>query len=147
MKSATVADFIQVIVTTSADKSGSTVYGNIAATVVVQVDRNVPYAPDPGHPGFGTIVAVIDDGASLFPLLRTATAKTAAAAPAQDLPSKAIAAGTRQFFLYTPEMNLLAETDLTTAQHPAIANEYIWFNGHPVAQIDSTGTTSWTFTD
>ncbi|HET9210780.1 MAG TPA: RHS repeat-associated core domain-containing protein, partial [Thermoanaerobaculia bacterium] len=146
---ATVADFIQVIVATSADLSGSTVYGNIAATVVVQVDRTLPYAPDPGHPGFGTIVAVIDDGASLFPPSRTAatTAKAAASAPVQDLTTKSIAAGTRQFFLYTPEMNLLAETDLTTAQHPAIANEYIWFNGHPVAQIDSTGTTAWTFTD
>jgi len=148
---ATVADFIQVIVSTSAALSGATVYGNIAATVVVQVDRTVPYAPDPGHPGFGTIVAVIDAGASLFPPSRTAafttTAKTAAAAPAQDLTTKSIAAGTRQFFLYTPEMNLLAETDLTTAQHPAIANEYIWFNGHPVAQVDSTGTTVWTFTD
>lgn len=145
----TVADFIQVIVSTSAALSGATVYGNIAATVVVQVDRTVPYSPDPGHPGFGTIVAVIDDGASLFPPSPTAaaTAKTAAAAPGQDLTAKAIAAGTRQFFLYTPEMNLLAETDLTTAQHPAIANEYIWFNGHPVAQVDSTGTTAWTFTD
>jgi len=127
----TLADFIQVIVATSTDKSGSTIYGNIAATVVVQVDRTSPYAPDPGHPGFGTIVA----------------AKTAVKASAPGTTLRAVTAGTRQFFLYTPEMNLLAETELTTSAHPLISNEYVWFNGHPVAQIDSTGTTSWTFTD
>jgi len=150
---ATVADFIQVIVATSIDKSGSTIYGNITATVVVQVDRTSPYAPDPGHPGLGTIVAVIDDGAALFPAAQTAAVRSTApvantSAASQASPTlRAVAAGTRQFFLYTPEMNLLAETELTTTQHPLINNEYIWFNGHPLAQIDATGTTSWTFTD
>ncbi|HEX3528051.1 MAG TPA: carboxypeptidase regulatory-like domain-containing protein [Thermoanaerobaculia bacterium] len=151
---ATLADFIQVIVATSADKSGSTIYGNIAATVVVQVDRTSPYAPDPGHPGFGTIVSVIADGAALFPAVQTAAVRatdsvtdTAAATSVQSPQLRAVTAGTRQFFLYTPEMNLLAETELTTSAHPLIGNEYIWFNGHPLAQIDSTGTTSWTFTD
>jgi uncharacterized protein RhaS with RHS repeats len=30
---------------------------------------------------------------------------------------------------------------------PAIAYEYIWFDGHPVAQADAGGATHWTFTD
>ncbi|HZF07956.1 MAG TPA: carboxypeptidase regulatory-like domain-containing protein [Thermoanaerobaculia bacterium] len=162
---ATLADFIQVIVATSANKSGSTVYGNIAATVVVEVDRTVPYSPNPGHPGFGTIVAVIDDGAGLFPATRAAAAipksavpaaglavtapvaKTAAATTVQSTSLPAVSAGTHQFYFYTPELNLLAETELSTNAHPQINNEYIWWNGHPVAQVDSTGTTSWTFTD
>jgi len=128
---ATVADFIQVIGATSANKSGSTIYGNIAATVVVQVDRTSPYAPDPGHPGFGTIVAVIADGASLFPAAQTAApavpavdtaTKTSVTASAPGTTLRAVTAGTRQFFLYTPEMNLLADTELTTSAHPLISN-------------------------
>jgi hypothetical protein len=120
-----VADFIQVIVATSADKSGSTIYGNIAATVIVQVDRTSPYAPDPGHPGFGTIVSVIADGAAPFPAAQPAApatqaadavTKTAVTASAPGTTLRAVTAGTHpQLFLYTPEMNLLAETELTTS--------------------------------
>jgi RHS repeat-associated protein len=45
-------------------------------------------------------------------------------------------------------MNLMAETELrTTTGTPAIAYEYVWFNGHPAAQIDFGTTTHWTFTD
>jgi len=44
-------------------------------------------------------------------------------------------------------MNLMAETELTSNPIPVILYEYIWFGGQPVAQIDSSGTTSWTFTD
>lgn len=48
--------------------------------------------------------------------------------------------------LYTPELNLMAETDLSLT--PALAYEYIWFNGQPVAQIDLAGpTVHWTFAD
>jgi RHS repeat-associated protein len=144
---ATIADFIEVIVATSENKSGSTIYGNIAATVVVQVDRTTSYAPDPGHPGFGTIVAVIEDGRGLFPATQTASVSPAATASTESTTLRAVSLGTRQFFLYTPEMNLLAETELSTSAHPSIANEYVWLNGHPIAQIDATGTTSWTFTD
>jgi len=153
----TLADYIEAIVSTSLAKSGSTIYGNVAATVVLQVDPTFPYGSDPGHPGYGTIVAVIEDGAGLFP--KTAARQTGVTvapttsgskAPAGKLQSgalPAVAAGSRQFFLYTPELNLLAESEMTTNAHPAIANEYIWWNGHPVAQVDATGTTSWTFTD
>ena len=44
-------------------------------------------------------------------------------------------------------MHLIAETELSTGARPAIMNEYVWLNGHPIAQVDSTGVTNWTFTD
>jgi RHS repeat-associated protein len=44
-------------------------------------------------------------------------------------------------------MNLMAETELTSNPTPTILYEYIWFGGQPVAQVDSAGTASWTFTD
>jgi hypothetical protein len=34
-----------------------------------------------------------------------------------------------------------------SSHRPAILTEYIWFPGHPVAQSDTAGATSWTFTD
>jgi hypothetical protein len=49
---ATLSSYIGVIVSTSIAKQGSTIYGNIAALVVVQVDPNSPYGSDPGHPGY-----------------------------------------------------------------------------------------------
>jgi RHS repeat-associated protein len=58
------------------------------------------------------------------------------------------AATTRKIYLYTPELNLMAETDVSSANTPAIAYEYIWFAGKSVAQVDvATNTTHWTFTD
>jgi RHS repeat-associated protein len=51
-----------------------------------------------------------------------------------------------RYSLYTPELNLLAETDLSLS--PVLAYEYVWFAGQPVAQFDiATTTTHWTFTD
>jgi RHS repeat-associated protein len=172
---ATLAPYIGVIVSTSIAKGGSTIYGNIAAMVVVQVDPSSPYAPDPGHPGYGTVAAVIADGAALFPpgasigprppasdqashQARPATAgslvslqdgATTSAVPATRHPvaPAAVAAGNRRFFFYTQELHLQAESELTTGATPAILTEYIWFDGHPVAQTDATGATSWTFTD
>ena len=42
----------------------------------------------------------------------------------------------------------MAETEQTTAMTPAIAYEYVWFGGQPVAQFDAaTNTPHWTFTD
>ena len=62
-------------------------------------------------------------------------------------PKAAQALATRYYF-YSPKMTLLAETELTVGSGaPAVLYEYIWFNGHPVAQIDSGTATHWTFTD
>jgi RHS repeat-associated protein len=57
-----------------------------------------------------------------------------------------------RYSFYNPEMNLLAESELTTTAGtpPAILYEYVWFNGHPVAQVDTpvaSPVTHWTFTD
>jgi RHS repeat-associated protein len=53
-----------------------------------------------------------------------------------------------RYSFYSPEMNLLSETELrTTIGTPAVLYEYIWFNGHPVAQVDAGIVTHWTFTD
>jgi len=58
-----------------------------------------------------------------------------------------VAAGSRRYSFYSPELNLIAETALATSGAPAIAYEYVWFNGHPVAQFDAGGAAHWTFTD
>ena len=64
------------------------------------------------------------------------------------LKPQAISTLGRRYSFYSPEMNLLAETELkTTSGAPAILYEYVWFNGHPVAQVDAGTTTHWTFTD
>jgi hypothetical protein len=49
--------FMAVIVTSNASQSGSTDSGNIVHIVIVHT--NPGYAPDPGHAGTGTVVAVV----------------------------------------------------------------------------------------
>jgi RHS repeat-associated protein len=132
---AKLGNYIQVIVSTSIAKNGSTIYGNIAATVVLQVDTSSAYGPDPGHPGYGTVLGVLEDGGGVF-----------GSAAVTSLSAQA-ATATRRISLYSPEMSLMAETELTTAARPAILSEYIWFDGRPLAQVDGAGTVSWTFTD
>jgi RHS repeat-associated protein len=161
---ATLQAYIGVIVSTGIAKQGSTLYGNVAATVVLQVDPTSPYGSDPGHPGYGTIAAVIQDGAGLFPNpppkpapvqpaanspagKDTATAATAAPAATQQPAPATIATGNRRFSFYSPELHLIAESELTTSASPAVLTDYIWFGDHPVAQSDTAETTSWTFTD
>jgi RHS repeat-associated protein/uncharacterized repeat protein (TIGR01451 family) len=58
---------IEVIISTVVDKSGDTVFGNIACGAVLQVDHTPPYGAVPGQPGFGTIAAVGGDCAGVFP--------------------------------------------------------------------------------
>jgi RHS repeat-associated protein len=52
-------------------------------------------------------------------------------------------AGTRTS-LYDPDMHLQAESSLTSG---AVAYNYVWFGGTPVAQMDVGGSTHWTATD
>lgn len=47
----------------------------------------------------------------------------------------------RRISLYTPELQLLAETAGSSATTPALAYEYVWFAGQPVAQIESATNT------
>jgi RHS repeat-associated protein len=56
--------------------------------------------------------------------------------------------GLVRYSFYSPEMNLMAETEPSTSATQTAAYEYVWFAGAPVAQIDTaTSTTHWTFTD
>ncbi len=56
---ATVAGYIGVLVTTSVDKSGSTLSGNVAEIVVIKVNDPNAYRPDPGHAATGVVVAIV----------------------------------------------------------------------------------------
>jgi streptogramin lyase len=49
--------YMAVVVSSSVDKSGSTITGDIARIVIVKTDPG--YAPDPGGTGTGTVVAVL----------------------------------------------------------------------------------------
>jgi len=49
--------FMAVIASSSISKSGATISGDIAHIVIVKTDPG--YAPDPGHPATGTVVAVL----------------------------------------------------------------------------------------
>jgi RHS repeat-associated protein len=50
--------------------------------------------------------------------------------------------------VYTPELNLMSESETSMSSTPAMAYDYIWFGGKPVAQVDlAANTTHWTFTD
>jgi len=50
-----VPSYMGVVVTSSVSKSGSQVAGDVVRIVVVRTDAG--YAPNPGHPGTGTVVA------------------------------------------------------------------------------------------
>ena len=90
----------------------------------------------PASPATGTIEAVIADPQGLI----TEGSGAGTATPLTTTPQQ-------RLYLYTPEMNLLAETELTTGSTPSILYEYVWMNGHPVAQIDGGTAIHWTFTD
>jgi hypothetical protein len=53
---ATLPAFMGVVVSSSISMSGSTISGNVPEIIVVKTDAG--YAPDPGHHGTGTVVAV-----------------------------------------------------------------------------------------
>lgn len=54
---ATLPEFITVMVSSSVSKNGSVLSGNVRKLVVVRTDAG--YAPDPSHPGTGTVVSVV----------------------------------------------------------------------------------------
>jgi RHS repeat-associated protein/uncharacterized repeat protein (TIGR01451 family) len=79
--------YIEVIVSTVIAKQGTDIYGNIAAAAVVKVDPQPPYGPDPGKPGYGVIVAVIED-TDIFPA--PALVKASQTQPRTVLPNEQI---------------------------------------------------------
>jgi RHS repeat-associated protein len=63
-------------------------------------------------------------------------------------PAPLAAVGSRRYSFYTPELQLMAETERTTAPNPGVAYDYVWFAGQPLAQIETTtGTIHWYFND
>jgi len=53
-----------------------------------------------------------------------------------------------QYTFYSPELNLLSETSPASGAAPAIAYDYVWFGGQPLAQIENaTGAVRWYFND
>jgi len=84
--------FMGVIVTSSADQSGSTIGGDTVAIVVVKTGSG--YAPNPGHRATGTVVAVVCGssaaGASARAGSQTGTAGTGSGASTNPPP---VAAG------------------------------------------------------
>lgn len=83
--------YIEVIVSTVIAKQGSDIYGNIAAAAVVKVDPQPPYGPNPGKPGYGVIVAVIED-TDIFPA--PAAVKATQTQPRTVLPNQQITIST-----------------------------------------------------
>ena len=88
-------------------------------------------------------------------LARTATAQCASLALAPCLssiaavqPSPRAVGDTTGYDLYTPELRLLAETEITAASTKSIAYSYLWFGDLPVASIEAaTNMTRWYATD
>jgi RHS repeat-associated protein len=64
-----------------------------------------------------------------------------------DGPIYSVPGPAKRHFIYSPEMNLLAESEVSSPRDRAILYEYIWFNGQPVAQVDGATVVHWTFTD
>lgn len=56
---ASVSSYISVIVATHIAKNGSTISGNVAEVVILRVDNHASYRPDPGNPGSGVMIAVV----------------------------------------------------------------------------------------
>jgi RHS repeat-associated protein len=83
----TLPAYIEVIISNAIAKQGNEIYGNIAAAAVCKVDPTPVYEPDPGHPGFCKLVAVVADGVNIFPKPPALTAtqtQPATVLPAQN---------------------------------------------------------------
>ncbi len=84
-----------------------------------------------------------DDGGRLLGPDAVPVSLSISATPIANAPTSII----RRHSLYTPELQLLAETEITSASKPPIEYEYVWFGGQPLAQITSTGDIHWYFND
>lgn len=83
---ASVPTLLPVIVASEIDRNGSTIGGDVREIVLVQTDPG--YAPDPGHPGTGTVVGVLCTLATATPIATSTSTPTATAtAAATSTPS------------------------------------------------------------
>jgi RHS repeat-associated protein len=78
---------------------------------------------------------------SLAPCLAPATSLD------RTLVANVVSSDPSRYYLYTPELQLLAETEQSTGASKAITSSYLWFGGMPVASVDSSGMTRWYATD
>jgi RHS repeat-associated protein len=81
-----------------------------------------------------------------LPMLSMAGPRPSSQAKPQPLQA---APNPTQYFFYTPEKNLMEETEVKAGGGaPSPAMDYLWFNGHPVAQENvAVQTSRLTFTD
>ena len=100
-----------------------------------------------GKAWFDTIGVVSVGGASLPPPVQAVVASVSAnfvdphPAVTSTLPA-------RRYSFYSPELNLLAESEFSSVASPAIQSEYVWFDGQPIAQIENaTSTLHYYFND
>ncbi|MFZ2492325.1 MAG: RHS repeat-associated core domain-containing protein, partial [Thermoanaerobaculia bacterium] len=114
---------------------------DVAATYNgITVTTTVTVRPPDGAMQAGPPSAIQCASAALVPCLTaTATAPIATFA-ATDY--------ARRYSFYTPELNLMAESEETSLPAPRIEYEYIWFAGQPLAQVNrTTGEVAWYFND
>jgi RHS repeat-associated protein len=84
-----------------------------------------------------------------FAMTNASNFSIATAMKARTVIATQSAANPTQYFFYTLEKTLLSQTELKAAGgQPLIAIDYLWFNGHPVAEERlAPATTRYTFTD
>ncbi|MEA2562211.1 MAG: hypothetical protein QOH06_3715 [Acidobacteriota bacterium] len=81
---ATVPSYMSVILATRITKEGDVESGNIAGTGIVRVLNPAAYLPDPGHPGFGVLLAILPPNPSSLPAGTSPGAPTAVSATAGE---------------------------------------------------------------
>ena len=62
---ADVEGVVRMVVSSTVTKSGPVISGDTAEVVLVQVDPG--YGPNPGHPGTGTVLAIVCGGSVITP--------------------------------------------------------------------------------
>jgi RHS repeat-associated protein len=158
----TIAGSRQNIVTVAGNTSGSTTIpiaaGSTTGTIFVQtfpftgIERATTIsATFGGVTRSGDLRITAQPQASLRrhePILCAALGLAPCLAAVSLQPSPMAVGDSSGYYLYTSELHLLAETEISTAPTKAVAYSYLWFGDLPVASIEAaTSTTRWYTTD
>jgi len=82
------------------------------------------------------------------PILCASLSLAPCLATAAFIPTTLAVGDSSGYSLYTPELHLLAETEISTAPTKSIAYSYLWFGDLPVASVEAAAnTTRWFATD
>jgi RHS repeat-associated protein len=96
----------------------------------------------------GTVFSLLSRRARTFLSLSVSADYISPEPTINSIATNGITVGDKRYSLYSPELNLIAETEVSSSATPAIAHQYLWFAGAPVAQVDvATNTIAYTFTD